>query len=68
MVSQQEQGFVTNAQGERVILLPSGPIRPNLETVGTSGTVYSHVLVDSPDLGRPVAHMQVPMDNTIRPW
>lgn len=67
MVSQQEQGFVSNTQGERVILLPAGPIRPNMETVGDSGTVYSHVLVDSPDLGRPTVRMQVPSDNTIRP-
>lgn len=50
-----EKGIVTNAEGETVILLPSGPIRGTVE--GESGREFYHVLVDDADLGRPVSRL-----------
>ncbi len=55
-VSQQEAGIVTNTQGEIVILLPMGPISRKVE--GSSGHDHEEVLVDDPDLGRPVGRIQ----------
>jgi hypothetical protein len=68
MVSPHEQGFVRNQKGEIVILLPEGPICSGLTVTGDSGTVYSHVLVDAPDLGRPVGRLMPPAEPVSRPW
>ncbi len=57
-VSPKEAGIIMNAEGEPIILLPPGPISGTV--TGESGAEYNHVLVDSPDLGRPVGKIVPP--------
>lgn len=52
----QPQGVVINKEGERIILLPAGPIRSSV--VGSSGTVHEQTLHDDPLLQRPTAKIE----------
>lgn len=51
-VSEREAGIVINVEGNQVILLPPGPISGTV--TGESGVEHTHVLIDSPELGRPI--------------
>lgn len=50
-VKLKESGIITNSEGEKVILLPSGPIIKG--KVQGAFEEHEYIMVDDPDLGRP---------------
>lgn len=62
-VSEREAGIVRTQDGNTVILLPPGPIRRKVE--GSSRYEHDEVLVDDPDLRRPVGRMLMGSGGTI---
>lgn len=54
--NQIQTAVAANKEGDRVILLPAGPIRTKVE--GASGEVHDQTLVDDAALGRPTQRIE----------